>query len=132
MALPCPVHLYMQKLTLLLLLLLAACARNSQQADESGVQMTVSVVAETAVSPTTLTVIMHDADGNPINDAYLIIKGDMTHAGMIPVVAAADGGVDGVYTTPFEWTMGGDWIITIIANLGDDTTITREFPFVVE
>ena len=89
-------------------------------------------MVETAVSTTTLTVTMHDADGNPINDAYLIIKGDMTHAGMTPIIAAADGGTDGVYTTPFEWTMGGDWVITIIANLGDGTTITREFPFVIQ
>lgn len=118
----------MRKLTLLLLLFLSACARNSQQVDDSGVQMEVTV-AETAVTATTLTVTLHDADGNPIDDAYLIIKGDMSHAGMMPVMATADGGTDGVYTTPFEWTMGGNWVVTVVADLGDGTTISREFPF---
>lgn len=121
----------MHKLTLLLLLLLVSCARNSQQADDSGVQMAVTV-AETAVSPTTLTVTIHDAAGKPIDNAYLTIKGDMTHAGMMPVIATADGGTDGLYTVPFEWTMGGDWIITIVADLGGGTTISREFPFTIE
>jgi len=88
-------------------------------------------VAETAVSTTTLTITLHDANGNPIDNAYLTIKGDMNHPGMMPVVATADGGTDGVYTTPFEWTMGGNWIVTVVADLGDGTTISREFPFAI-
>ena len=121
----------MRKLTLLLLLLLVSCARNSQQVDDSGVQMEVTA-AETAVSATTLTITLHDAAGNPIDNAYLTIKGDMNHAGMIPVIATADGGTNGVYTTPFEWTMGGDWVVTVVADLGDGTTISREFPFTIQ
>ena len=118
----------MHKLALIFLLLLSlsACARNSQQVDDSGVQMDVQIASES------LFITLHDADGNPIDNAYLTIKGDMTHAGMIPVIATADGGTDGVYSTPFEWTMGGDWVITVVADLRDGTTISREFPFIIQ
>jgi hypothetical protein len=68
-----------------------------------------------------------DASGQPVNDANLNIKGDMTHAGMVPVLASTQNGVDGIYTTPFEWTMSGDWIVTIRATLLDATWDEAEF-----
>ena len=42
----------------------------------------------------------------------------MTHAGMVPVLTesvwdGADGAEDGSYHVPFQFTMLGDWIITV-------------------
>ena len=35
----------------------------------------------------------------------------MNHAGMIPVFAESDQAADGLFSLPFEWTMGGSWIV---------------------
>jgi hypothetical protein len=72
------------------------------------------------------------ADGTPIDGARLNIKGDMTHAGMQPVLAETKGGEQGRYETPFEWTMGGDWIVTVTAALPDGRTTARQFTYTVE
>ena len=73
-----------------------------------------------------------DLAGQPLSDASLSIKGDMTHAGMVPVLAEAQGGdADGYYNVPFEWTMAGDWIVTVEAVLSDGTRAKQRFEFSV-
>ncbi|MCP4425999.1 MAG: FixH family protein [Chloroflexi bacterium] len=111
------------------LLALTACAgRASQQTDN--VDLNIAVAFEsTQVGPTTLTLTLHDADGAPINDAAITVKGDMSHAGMVPVLAKASNGQNGVYEMPFTWTMGGDWIVTVEVELGDGRTATQQFTF---
>ncbi|MCB0033630.1 MAG: copper chaperone PCu(A)C [Anaerolineales bacterium] len=110
-----------------LFVLLSACgARQSQQAADSGYEMTMEAMS-TAVGETNLMVTLTDADGNPVNDATLSVKGDMSHAGMQPVLSEASNGDNGTYTIPFEWTMGGDWIVTIDATLPDGTTVSEQF-----
>lgn len=110
-----------------LFVLLSACgARQSQQAADSGYEMTMEAMS-TAVGETNLMVTLTDADGNPVNDATLNVKGDMSHAGMQPVLSEVSNGDNGTYTIPFEWTMGGDWIVTVDATLPDGTTVSEQF-----
>jgi len=71
-----------------------------------------------------LTVMLTDADGAPITDATVSLEGNMNHAGMVPVITdgvtdEADGAEDGAYQAPFGFTMNGDWIITISAEMPD-------------
>lgn len=68
-----------------------------------------------------------DADDRPIDSAALQIRGDMTHAGMLPIEATAAASEDGVYRTPIRWTMAGDWIITVEATLSDGRRATQSF-----
>ena len=68
-----------------------------------------------------------DVAGQPVNDAQIDIKSDMTHAGMTPVQAEAQNGIDGIYTVPFTWTMAGDWIVTVRATLPDGTWAEQQF-----
>ena len=68
-----------------------------------------------------------DASDRPIDTAALQIRGDMTHAGMLPIEATAAADEDGVYRTPIRWTMAGDWIITVEATLSDGRRATRTF-----
>ena len=114
---------------MLLALVLAGC-RESQQSDDTentGATITVSYDPNPpAVGDATLMISLTDADGDPINDATVNVRGDMNHAGMAPVDGEADGGIEGIYTVPFEWTMGGDWILTITATLADGSTISEE------
>ncbi|MBV7329302.1 FixH family protein [Chloroflexi bacterium TSY] len=69
-----------------------------------------------------LTVAVMDMDGNPVTDALVSLEGNMNHAGMIPVFTdpvTDDAETDGVYQVPFGFTMLGDWIITVSAEMAD-------------
>lgn len=109
------------------LLLDAACiSRQSQQEAAADVNVTLEPLS-TNVGETTLLITVTDSNGEPINDATVAVKGDMTHAGMQPVLAEAAAGEAGVYTIPFEWTMGGDWIVTVDVTLADGTVVSKQF-----
>lgn len=111
-------------------LLLSGCQRASQQADQAPeVQVTLAVQPDPPqTGPARLVITLADAAGRPIEDATLRIKGDMSHAGMMPVRAEVnDGGPGGVYEADFEWTMGGDWIVTVTVMLADGRITSREF-----
>lgn len=122
----------MQNKRLLFILLmaifsLAGCQRASQQNDTADFEMSL-FSQSTQVGETVLVVTLTEADGTPITNATLIVRGDMTHAGMAPVLR--DGiteNKDGVYEVPFEWTMGGDWVVTVDATLPDGRSVTKDF-----
>ncbi len=116
-----------------LMILLAGCARESLQADNVEFDMTLTAVPFPAlVGDSRLVIHITDLGGNPINDAQLKIKADMTHAGMIPVLAEQDGGgQDGYYKIPFSWTMGGDWVVSVEARLPDAAVIEKRFDVAV-
>ena len=112
-----------------LFLLLTACGtRNSQQTNDGDIRLMVAIES-TTVGPTSLIITVTDATGAPINDATISVKGDMSHAGMVPVLADATGGDSGVYKMPFEWTMGGDWVVTVEATWPDGRSTTQQFNF---
>ena len=114
------------------LLLLTACGgRNSQQANDADIRL-IMAIESTTVGPTSLIVTVTDAAGVPINDAAISVKGDMSHAGMVPVLADVTGGDDGVYEMPFEWTLGGDWVVTVEATLPDGRSTTQQFNFAID
>ena len=79
-----------------------------------------------------LAVTVTGQDGEPVNDATLAVEGNMTHPGMVPVIAHIDGGEDGVYRVPFTWSMGGDWVISVTARAPDGRQAQADFPFTVE
>ena len=70
---------------------------------------------------------LSDAAGAPVDDARLSLRGDMTHAGMIPLLAATEGGEGGLYRLPVEWSMAGEWVLTVEAVLPDDSRATGQF-----
>jgi hypothetical protein len=116
-----------------LFLLTTACnGRNSQQSNNTDIRIIVAVES-TNVGETSLIVTLTDTAGSPINDATVSVKGDMSHAGMVPVLAKVTGGGDnGVYKMPFEWTMGGDWVVTVEATLPDGRSATQQFNFAID
>lgn len=83
----------------------------------------ISILPPEAGAPY-LKVNVIDAAGAPVTDAQVSLEGNMNHAGMAPVVSDpvfddADGAADGVYQVPFEFTMLGDWIITVSVETAD-------------
>ena len=113
---------------------LAGCGRVSRaEAQTTDVNIVLEINPDPpGVGPAHLTLFVTSADGTPIDGARLSIKGDMTHAGMQPILAETEGGEEGRYEAPFEWTMGGDWIVTVTAALPDGRTASRQFTYLVE
>ena len=116
-------------LTIVILGLLSACGgRNSAQTNTNNYDISVEA-GSTTVGKTDLMVTVKDQSGNAINDANVSIKGDMSHAGMQPVLGESSSADNGVYTIPYEWTMAGDWFVTIDVTFADGSTATERFDF---
>jgi len=118
----------------LALLALPGCRRVETTDQAPDVQLTLSADPEApAVGPLRLDVALRDAGGAPIDGATDVsLRGDMSHAGMEPVLATAVGQGDGVYTADFAWTMAGDWIVTVVATLPDGRLKVAQFEYTVE
>lgn len=81
----------------------------------------------------TIIVALTGSDGTPYTEAQTVeVRGDMTHAGMAPENGGVDSGENGVYRVPFNWSMGGDWILTVTVTLADGGEISEEFEVSVE
>jgi hypothetical protein len=119
-------------LVLLCLVLLAtACGRmqSARLAENPDFAFTFAVHPDPpVVGPAVLAISLADRAGNPVEGARLQVEGDMTHAGMQPVFGESSGGQGGRYTVPMQWTMSGDWIVTVTATLADGRTASKEFP----
>lgn len=114
--------------------LLSACGRiQAGQPDVTDINLEMSLEPDQpTVGPATLIFTLTDVEGQPINEANLEIEGNMTHAGMVPVLAQTAAGEAGRYAVPFEWTMGGDWIVTVQVTLPDGRQFSREMPVTVQ
>jgi hypothetical protein len=107
---------------------LTACRQSTQT--QNTVNLNIDLTIEPhppVVGESTLIIVISDAQGQLISDATLNIRGDMNHAGMVPVIRDVEGGEDGVYRVPFEWTMGGDWFIVVNVALTDGNTASQRF-----
>ena len=109
------------------ILLLAGCRQRPPTATDIQLEMSVS---DTLVGETTLLVTVTDEDGNTLPDpGTLKVRADMDHAGMAPVLAPADKAIGGVFTIPFEWTMGGSWIVEASLTLENGTIASQTFRY---
>jgi hypothetical protein len=120
--------------SLCLVVFLVGCRQSQQtpQADPESVIISVEAVPQTpVVGEAELQIKLSDQAGQPIAGAKVDVRGDMTHAGMEPVFASADSGTDGIYTVPFEWTMAGDWIVSVTVTQPNQGLITKTFDFSV-
>jgi hypothetical protein len=75
------------------------------------------------VGPTTVVVILSDAEGQPISGAEMSLEGNMNHPGMVPALATAAEVAPGRYQATLELTMGGDWYIVVQATLPDGRSL---------
>ncbi|MBK8024939.1 MAG: FixH family protein [Chloroflexi bacterium] len=85
-----------------------------------------------AVGEANLRITLTGAGGAPIDGANVRARGDMDHAGMTPVLGETTQSQNGVYEVPFNWSMGGGWIVEVTATLPDNRGIAQEkFEFFV-
>ena len=107
----------------LLCAVLVGCAQ-TQAADG---QITLNV-APKVVGPAQVDVTVVDAQGRPISGATVQLRGDMTHAGMQPVITTLEDLGNGQYhAANFQFTMAGDWVLTVQAELPDGASVERMF-----
>lgn len=115
-------------------LLLTACGTPSA-AMRSTAEVVIAARVEPeslAVGETTLIVTLTDSSGSHIEGARLQVHANMDHAGMMPVDREVSASVNGEYLVPFEWTMGGGWIVVVTAQLADGGETSETFEFFVE
>lgn len=117
-------------LTLSTALVVGACQRQSQALKDPA----PDVMAELTVIPdpprvgqSALHLSLTDESGAPIEGAAVSVRGDMGHAGMVPVFGDGKEIEPGLYQVPFEWTMAGDWIVELSVQLADERELVRTF-----
>ena len=114
----------MTSILILLAFALIACRPAEQQVEGAGLVVSVEVEGTPRLGTTPLTVVL-ERDGEAVAGAEVRVTGDMTHAGMVPVLRDTVEVEPGVYrAADFEFTMAGDWIITADVTLpgGDRAT----------
>lgn len=119
----------MKRLVFILVLAtaLTGCRQSGQSSTPNPAVNIALEAATTTVGKTELMITLTDTSGEPVDAQEVEVRGDMTHAGMMPVLADGDKAKTGVYVVPFEWTMSGDWVITVTATLTDGTRAEQRF-----
>ena len=112
-------------LALLLVLSVASCGRGGTDSLDVGVDLVVSPEPP-RIGPSMVTVTLSEAGGKPIESAQVELEANMSHAGMVPVLATAPEVAPGRYEAPLEFTMGGDWFILVRAELPDGRSLERQ------
>ena len=115
-------------LALLLLPALVGCTRRSaNKYDAAQIETSLSFTPDPVrVGMATLEIRLKGEYGEALIGAKLALRGDMTHAGMMPVLTKAEEVQPGTYQASMDWTMAGDWILTIDGTLQDGTVFSRQ------
>jgi hypothetical protein len=112
----------------LLVVGLAATACGSRQGANTAT-ITLAAHRATTAGPVDVDATLKDPAGRPITGATVILRGDMTHAGMAPVIVQMHETGNGHYQAKdFHFTMAGNWVLTAGAALPDGTRVEQSFP----
>ncbi|MCY4022389.1 MAG: FixH family protein [Anaerolineaceae bacterium] len=113
---------------MLCLVLVAACRQESTPAAEADLTINLRVLPTDArVGEAEFLIDITDADGRAVSPERVDVRGDMDHAGMQPVLRDDLRGSNGKYRVAFEWTMAGDWTVTVRLTFADDSVLEETF-----
>lgn len=105
-------------LFLALIITLVGCRRAGQNLTDINISLTLAPNPP-QVGQMMVTVTLTDAEAQPISGAKVELEGNMSHAGMAPVIAQAMEVGSGSYAAPLEFGMAGDWFVLVRASLPD-------------
>ena len=108
------------------LALVQACRHQSDPVSDLTVTHEVSPQPP-RVGPLTITLTVRDASGKPATGVRVNLEGNMSHAGMTPVFAAATDTELGRYSSTMELSMAGDWYFVVHMTLPDGRKLQRQF-----
>jgi hypothetical protein len=116
---------------ILTLLLLAAGCRIPPDVSDRG------ALIKLAFAPTPLTIgdsvavvtVLYDQAAQA--NVPVALRGIVNTVGIPPETGAGTTDSQGNVVIPFEWTYGGDWVITVTVLLPNGKTMTQDFRFYV-
>jgi YtkA-like len=120
---------------IILLGILSSCGRMQQADPTTRDSYVVTMVVEPSpptVGPSTVVASLIDQTGLPADGARLQIEANMSHAGMVPVLASTTESHAGLYRVPLQWTMAGDWTVDLTFTLPDGLRVVRRYPVSVK
>jgi hypothetical protein len=104
--------------------LLVGCRGEGEMGDPSLVLDVAISPTPPAVGPARLIITLEDSAGAPVEGARIVVEGNMSHAGMVPVLDTAVAEEPGRYgISDFTFTMAGDWVLSLEAILPDGRTV---------
>jgi len=110
---------------------LGACRAQAETQDtpSSVAQLSLTVSPQPpTVGSAKVDLTITSPNGKPITGAKLQVRGEMSMAGMQPVLANLTDQGNGHYqVSGFPFAMAGDWILTVTGNLPDGTAIKKTF-----
>ena len=71
--------------------------------------------------------VTQPSTGKPITGANVRLEGNMSHAGMAAVFAEAPEIEPGLYRTNMQFTMAGDWLLSVYVTLREGLHVDRQF-----
>lgn len=93
--------------------------------------MSLELPEAPAVGPAEVLVYLLDGTAG-VSGAQVTVTGNMTHAGMEPVIAEAVEREPGLYAVPdFDLNMAGDWLLTADVTLPDGERASTDRPITV-
>ncbi len=106
---------------LVVVLLVVGSCRGEGGSGDPGLEMDLAISpTPPAVGPAHLLITLQDTGSHPLEEARITVEGNMSHAGMVPVLDTAQAREPGKYVVEdFDFTMAGDWVLTVEATLPD-------------
>lgn len=78
------------------------------------------------VGMSTITVVLEDSTGRPVEGAQVTLEGNMSHPGMQPVMTRAMETGPGRYAAKMDISMAGDWFVMVSSTLDDSTVAEHQ------
>jgi hypothetical protein len=111
-------------LVLLLVALVPSCHRSGSN---SGFTFKSTVSPHPPrVGAVTIDVEPLDAKGQPVSGAHVELEGNMSHAGMSPVIGVTREIDPGKYRGTLPLTMAGDWIVLVNVTLANGERVQHQ------
>lgn len=101
-----------------------------RKTSEPGSQLSIRLDGSPAVHRVgyeTITVKLSDSTGQAVSGAHVTFEGNMSHAGMAPTFGEAIEITTGSYRGILEFSMAGDWVVSVTARLPDGRRVEQQF-----
>lgn len=118
-------------LLILTLAVLTGCRQPATTPAAAGIAIQLTVAPDPPVTGEAALTIRVTEHNQPIAGGKVTVRGDMSHAGMVPVLREGVILEQGEITVPFEWTMAGDWFVEVTVTLPDGRTAQKRFDYFV-
>ncbi|MCK6578737.1 MAG: DUF4198 domain-containing protein [Anaerolineae bacterium] len=116
--------------TLLLLLLTACQGAASPTTGEVSFEL-VALEPDTQIVGEVTLVLRVLRGEAPLAGAQVAVQGDLRRAGVLPVQGGGQTDSAGVVRVPFEWTTGGDWVVTVTITTPDGQQRAGQFELTI-